>query len=494
MALSGKVETSAYEFKNGTRTVILEWTATQDFEANTTTIKWKAVGGGTYTSNPVVCELRVTIDGDVEFYKEPVSGNRVNCSIGTVLATGTKVIEHNSDGTRNVSMTIEAGIYEWKINKTGSANFTLSPIPKPSTVSATNANIGEKTTIVVVQKGQPTTHSIRYEFGLLSGYLTADGGISDSEAVFSATTILWSVPESFYSQIPNAKSGTCKLTIKTYSGTYQIGDSKTGTFVATASKESSSPVVSGNVVDSNDATKQLTGDENKLVRYHSTALCTITATPRNGSSISDKKIGGVSVSGTTREIEEIEIDSIDFRAIDSRGYESTESVAISLIPYIILTNNPVGQRTDPTSGNAKLTVKGDYFNNSFGLEQNSISVKYRVRPVGGEYGEYSVADVVVFESSYSAEADLSGLDYRKQYEIEVIVSDKLEEITKTAKINKGVPVCDWGENDFRFNVPVEFSPASFGTEPPAEAKIGQAYFRKNADGTYSILIYDGESW
>ena len=494
MALSGKVETSAYKFKNGTRTVILEWTATQDFEANTTTIEWQAVGGGTYTLSPVVCELRVTIDGDVEFYKEPVFGNRVNCSIGTVLATGRKVIEHNGDGTRNVSMTIEAGIYEWKINKTGSANFVLSPIQRSSTVSATNANIGEKTTIVVVQKGRTTTHSIKYEFGSLSGYVTADGGESDSEYVFSATTILWSVPESFYSQISNAKSGTCKLIIKTYSETEQIGDSKTGTFVATASKESSSPIVFGNVVDSNDVTKALTGDANKLVRYHSTALCTITATPKNSASISDKKIGGVSVFGTTREIEKIEIDSVEFYAIDSRGYEANESVAISLIPYIILTNNPVCQRTEPTSGNAKLTVKGDYFNNSFGLEQNSISVRYRVRPVGGEYGEYFFAEVSVFENSYSASADLSGLDYRNQYEIEVVVSDSLEEVTKTVKINKGVPVCDWGENDFRFNVPVEFSSASFGSEPPAEAKIGQAYFRKNSDGTYSILIYDGESW
>ena len=493
MALSGKVETSAYEFKNGTRTVILEWTATQDFEANTTTIEWQAVGGGTYTSNPVVCELRVTIDGDVEFYKGPVSGNRVNCSIGTVLATGTKVIEHNSDGTRNVSMTIEAGIYEWKINKTGSANFVLSPIPKPSTVSATNANIGEKSTIVVVQKGQPTTHSIKYEFGALSGYVTADGGKSDSESIFSATTVLWVVPESFYSQIPSAKSGTCKLTIKTYSGTSQIGDSKTGSFVATASKESSSPSVSGSVVDSNNATKALTGDASKFVRYHSTALCTITATPKNSASISEKKIGGVAVSGTTRTIKKIEMESIDFYAKDSRGYESSKNVGISLIPYIILTNNPIGQRTDPTSGNATLTVKGDYFNDTFGSEENSISIKYRIRPAGGSYGDYIPMEAVVSGNSYTANADLTGLDYKTQYELEVVVSDKLEKVTKTAKINKGVPVCDWGENDFRINVALRVLEACYGPNFPDNPKNGQVFFLLQ-NGSYAVKIYNGESW
>ena len=52
MALNGIVETSAYEFKNGTRTVILQWTATQDYLTDETTLYWEAVGGGTYQGNP----------------------------------------------------------------------------------------------------------------------------------------------------------------------------------------------------------------------------------------------------------------------------------------------------------------------------------------------------------------------------------------------------------------------------------------------------------
>lgn len=408
-------------------------------------------------------------------------------------------IGHNSDGSKTVTIKMSRlQIYNEDVGTLvlGEVSFTvdLTTIPRASTIGASDANIGSKSTIVVTRKSTAYTHSIAYKFGNLTGYVTAEGGISNTEVKYSTTSISWAIPTTFYEQIPNSKTGICTLTVKTYSGSTQIGDAKTDTFTVTAAQSLCAPFVSGSVVDSNSITKALTGDASKLVRYYSTAICTITATPKNSASISDKKIGGVSVSGTTREIEKIEIDSVDFYAIDSRGYEASESVAISLIPYIILTNNPVGQRTDPTSGNAKLTVKGDYFNNSFGLEQNSISVRYRVRPVDGEYGEYSFADVSVFENSYSASADLSGLDYRNQYEIEVVVSDSLEEVTKTAKINKGIPVCDWGESDFRFNVPVEFSSASFGLEPPTEAKIGQAYFRKNADGTYSILIYDGESW
>ena len=389
MALSGQVETGGYSFgSNGTRTVILKWTGKQDRDKNQTTISWEAVGGGTYTGDPVVCELRVTIDGDVAFYRDATSGNKTNCKIGQVLASGQKVITHNNDGSRRVDMKIEAGIYIWAINKDGSATFYLDTIPRASTIGAADANIGSNTTIVVNRKSTAYTHSIAYKFGSLSGYITADGKTSNSESKYSATTISFAIPTSFYAQIPNAKSGTCTLTIKTYSGSTQIGDAQTCTLTVTAPQATCAPSVSGTVVDSNDATKALTGDNSKLVRYYSTALCTITATAKNSATISDKKIGGTSVSGTTRSISKVEQNTVSFYAKDSRGYEATANVGFTLIPYVLLTNNSSGQRTDPTSGNAKLTIKGDFFNGSFGAVENALSVKYRIAQAGGSYGSY----------------------------------------------------------------------------------------------------------
>lgn len=505
---------------NNTFSLRVNWSETYETTTNKSvvtidSVQVKSTGwyGFTYYPDGLIKingEIAIEMDSNLGTHsvRTNKTGTWYTIRTGGATATGSVEVSHNTDGSKSVNIEVTGNRFAkcffytakggtdggngWSAK--GSKTVELTTIPRASTIGASDANIGAKSTIVVTQKSTAYTHSIAYKFVNLTGYVTAEGGISNTEVKYSATSISWAIPTIFYEQIPNAKTGICTLTIKTYSGSTQIGDAQTDTFTVTAAQSLCAPSVSGSVVDSNATTKALTGDANKLVRYYSTALCTITATPKNSASISDKKIGGVSVSGTTIEIEKIEIDSVEFYAIDSRGYEASESVAISLIPYIILTNNPVGQRTDPTSGNANLTVKGDYFNNSFGLEQNSISVRYRVRPVGGEYGEYSFAEVSVFENSYSASAGLSGLDYKNQYEIEVVVSDKLEEVTKTAKINKGVPVFDWGENDFRFNVPVEFSSASFGLEPPAEAKIGQAYFRKNSDGTYSILIYDGESW
>lgn len=455
MALSGQVETGGYSFgSNGTRTVILKWTGKQDRDKNQTTISWEAVGGGTYTGDPVVCELRVTIDGDVVFYRDATSGNKTNCEIGQVLASGQKVITHNNDGSRRVAMKIEAGIYVWSINKDGSATFDLDTIPRASTIGAADANIGSNTTIVVNRKSTAYTHSIAYKFGSLSGYITADGKTSSSESKYSATTISFAIPTSFYAQIPNAKTGTCTLTIKTYSGSTQIGDAQTCTFTVTAPQSACAPSVSGTVIDSNATTKALTGDESKLVRYYSTALCTITATAKNSATISDKKIGGAVVSGNTRSISKVEKNTVSFYAKDSRGYEATANVGFTLIPYVLLTNNSSGQRTDPTSGNAKLTIKGDFYNGSFGAVDNALTIKYRIAESGGSYGSYISVTPSVNGNAYTASVALSGLDYESKYNIQIVAADKLASVTKTVEIRRGIPVYDWGKNDFAFHMPV----------------------------------------
>lgn len=455
MALSGQVETGAYSFgSNGTRTVILKWTGKQDRDKNQTTISWEAVGGGTYTGDPVVCELRVTIDGDVVFYRDATSGNKTNCKIGKVLASGQKVITHNNDGSRRVAMKMEAGIYTWAINKDGSGTFDLDQIPRASTIGASDANIGAKSTIIVTRKSSAYTHSIAYKFGSLTGYVTADGGISTGEVKFDTTSVSWTIPTTFYAQIKNAKSGTCTLTIKTYSGSTQIGDAQTCTLTVTAPQAACAPSVSGTVVDSNDATIALTGDDSKLVRYYSTALCTITATAKNSATISDKKIGGAVVSGNTRSISKVEQNIVSFYAKDSRGYEATANVEFTLIPYVLLTNNSSGQRTDPTSGNAKLAIKGDFYNGSFGAVDNALTIKYRIAESGGSYGSYVSVTPTVNGNAYTASVALSGLDYESKYNIQIVAADKLASVAKTIEIRRGIPIFDWGKNNFAFHVPL----------------------------------------
>lgn len=415
---------------------------------------------------------------------------------GKAFPWESEAIPHNTDGSKTIVLSIDIDLYRSGYSVmpcSGTQNIKLTDIPRASTIGASDANIGSKSTIVVTRKSTAYTHSIAYKFGSLTGYVTEAGGVSNTEVKYSNTGISWTIPTDFYAQIPNAKTGTCTLTIKTYSGSTQIGDAQTDTFTVTAAQSLCAPSVSGSVVDSNATTKALTGDESKLVRYYSTAHCTISAKAKNSATISAKKIGGTTVSETTRSIAKVEVDSVSFYAKDSRGYEASTDVEFTLVPYVILTNNASGQRTDPTSGNAKLTIKGDCFNGSFGSVSNALTIKYRFREVGGTYGSYTTVTPTISGNSYTVTLSLSGLDYEHSYEFEVVVSDKLATVTKVVTIKQGIPVFDWGQSDFRINVALRLLGAAYGTSLPTTGKEGQVFFLLS-NGSWVIKIHDGTSW
>ena len=387
----------------------------------------------------------------------PAHGNYVLQGGGSVLLWKYDMtVVHDSDGTfldKSVSCgvlidtTFSSSGYIGTVTADGT--MTLATIPRASTIGATDANIGAVSMIAVNRKSASFTHSIQFGFGDLTGYVTESGGVSSTEVMFSATSIPWTIPTSFYTQIPSAKAGRGGLTIRTYSGTAQIGSGQSCTFVATAAEANCKPTVSGTVVDSNDVTKALTGDERKLVQYCSTALCTITATAKNSATISSKSIAGSAVSGNTRSIPNVESSDVALSATDSRGYSSSATVKATMIPYVKLTNNATGTRTDPTSGNAALNLKGNYYNGSFGAVNNTLEVKYRI----GSGGYISVTPTIS-GNTYSASIPLTGLDYTQAYDYEVVVSDKLATVSKPVTIGKGVPVFDWGESDMNINVPL----------------------------------------
>ena len=363
-------------------------------------------------------------------------------------------ISHLTDGSKTVTVELNLKGYTsgggggsgWSV--ADSREITLTHIPRASTIGAADAYIGAVSTVSVVRRSTAYTHTVAYSFGSLSGYLDAAGSHSDTAVKLTQSSIPFTLPAAFYEEIPNAKSGVCTLTCKTYSGTTQIGDAQSCTFTATAKKALCAPQVSGTVVDTNAETVALTGDENKLVRFMSAARCTITATAKNGATIAKKTIGGTTVSGTVRTITQPETGTVAFTATDSRGYKSTATAEAELVPYVKLTVNAVAKRTDPTSGNAVLTVTGNCYNGSFGLLDNTLSLRCSVN------GTDITLETEQQENTYTASCPLSGLDYTTSHTLTVTAEDALSSVSKTVTLGRGIPVFDWGEEDFCFHVPV----------------------------------------
>lgn len=427
----------------------ITWWAEQSVEGNysdiTAILTYKRnndqVTGGSWSGTLTIADqvfqgskrFNITNDGDAEAIR------------------ATARVYHDDYGALTVTISATGAIAGSTLTSTTvSGDITLDTIARASEISAINADIGSRSTVVVSRKNDGFTHSIAYSFGALSGYIDAGGNATEVEQRLSVTTVNFLLPESFYHQIPDAPTGVCTLTCTTYLGDTPIGSVQTGAFTVTAGYDNSKPVVSGSVWDANEKTAELTGDERVLVRYASVARCQIDATARNGARITSLRIGGQEVTEPVLDIPAVALENIIFEATDSRGYKTVCEVPVTLIPYVELTSNATLQRTDPTSGDAVMQLQGNCWNGNFGAQSNALTFAYTVD------GSAAVSKGLTIgqESNYQATESLSGLDYRSAHTVVLTVSDAVTSVTQTLTVSKGIPAFDWGEDGFRFNVPV----------------------------------------
>lgn len=124
MANSGSFGTGSYSVRYLT---FNWWINGQDIGGNYTDIGWNLVGsGGSTTKWYKTGNVKVVIDGEQVYY----NSTRFNLYNGTTVASGTKRIYHNNDGSRQFSAYAEAGIYTVAVNCSGSGSWWINNIPR----------------------------------------------------------------------------------------------------------------------------------------------------------------------------------------------------------------------------------------------------------------------------------------------------------------------------------------------------------------------------
>lgn len=359
-------------------------------------------------------------------------------------------VSHHADGTKE--LTLEGSFSTLSTYISGgivSAVIILPAIAKASTIGATDADIGKTSVIAVSVKSDAYCHSIAYRFGGLSGFLTADGQHSDTEVKLTNTAIAFMIPERFYDEIPDASSGLCTLTCKTYAEDTPIGEAQTAVFTVTAPEAQCGPVLTGTAEDVLEQTLALTGDATVLIPGYSAVRCLLQAQGRKGATITNMQVNGQRVTESTVLLEQVTQPPV-FWVQDSRGYTAQFAPPVTWLGYVPLTNNATVTRDDPTSGNATVTLSGSFYDGSFGAQENALTVSY---VLAGEHT--AVQPELLLESgTYRGSFSVTGLDYTKVHLLEILVKDRLGQVSQVLTVNKGVPVFDWGEGDFRFHVPV----------------------------------------
>ena len=435
------------------------WSGTQSIAGNYTdiTLSVTMMHNGMYMS---ATKVNIYIDGEhVDDLSIPsMSGNNADTA-----GTFTKRVYHDSDGSKSLYMEVNWP-YSVSTNSAGTiANLsarttvTLDPIPRTSSFAATDAAIGSVSTITIYRESTNLYHRIKVEFGSVTGYVTNTGGFSTSASTITGASVAFTIPNDFYYAIPNATKGTCKMTLYTLSGSTIIGDEVTTEIQITTVSDRCNPTVSISVAHDNSSTAALTGSNTAYIRGYSNAKCTVTATGRFGATIKSISANSTFVDNKdgTYTITPVNTDTITFTAKDSRGYSGSASVSLTLVPYIVLTNNASAGRPKPTDGSAFIQFQGQYFNDSFGVTRNTLEIKYKIEyPDGSIDPNWTTVTPTLYEDSYSAYISLSGFDYTKSFKIHTVVTDKLLTLEKTVVLKQGIPVFDWGRNDFQFHVPV----------------------------------------
>ncbi len=375
------------------------------------------------------------------------SCNGVNKSANVKLTAGGKVnqtftfsdIAHNDDGSKSVN-------WDWSIATGTSVLGTLSDsgtrmlttIPRASDITASNADIGSSTIIVINKKASSFTTTIDYKFENETSW-------TNIVTKTSTTTYGWTLPESFYNQIPNKKYGVVTLRATTYDGSTQIGDVKTTTLYATANEELCKPVISDvGQVDTCEPTVQLTGDNTKFIRYESSPFLSWEVTAKNGATITSQKLNGVEVTSPYSPLNWS--DSYTLVVTDSRGYQTTYDFNLPMVNYFYPSIVASGKRGSATSSKILLSMSGKFFNSDFGAAINTatFTCKYK-KKTDTDYTTITLSPTINTDGTFSLEDyDLGEIcDYQNQWQFSITVVDKLSIQSSNFTITKGNPIFYW---------------------------------------------------
>lgn len=417
---------------------------------------------GSYQNN---LRLTFTLNGNGVWY--PETGNNYNTGWSKEATSGWITISNKTSGTTPLTVKVDDTQNASWCHYT-SGTFDLPIDPAGSDLGAiSNFNIGTAFTVPI------TKYASMYDVLAIKINTTT---IKTIENASTSNNIIFTQSElnTIYGLTTQDQNKVFTFELKTYqnsSKTSQVGVTKTKT--ARGYIVGANPVINTkNVADVLQDTIDLTGDATKIIKYKSTAKVSVNVSGIYQATISSVKVNDInstynSTSGNWEvEIQNVETDTFAIEVRDSRNFTTSDSISATMINYIPLTVNVTATRNQPTDGKINLVINGNYFNDTFGTETNTLSLKYRYIEYGGTYQDNWITLIpTITDNTYSITTQLSNFDYQKQFEFEVKAEDLLEEKDVIEiKVSKGIPTFNWGEDFFNINgqlrinnVPINFN-------------------------------------
>ena len=395
-------------------------------------------------------------------------GHALTYNSYTVLFSWEDWIYHNPDGTKSVYI---ASYIEHAVFNSNSNGYSvkLTDIPRQANITAApDFNDEENPTI---QYSNPAGNVVTsLQAAIVADYQDANGDVFFAQyrdVPINGTSYTFELTEEERSRLRYATINlSTPLKVRFYLKTVLNGE----IYYSIQEKEmtviNADPEITCTAYDVGTASLALTGNKDILIKGFNYVEAAMSSVCKKGATIKNQTItnGSAQLVGETGGnhsmkggMNNVESGVFVYSLTDSRGKTVTATISKQIVDYIKLTCNLVAQK--PTvDGDLTFTVSGNYFNDTFGAQHNYLAVEYRYKEVNGEWTDWHLIEdgYSIQKKTYSVEYTITGLDYRKAYTVQTRAQDRCLLIESAERTVKAIPVYDWGENDFAFNVPVSF--------------------------------------
>ena len=460
--------------------IVFYWEQFSNVETNKTDVYWEVrltsdAYGAIQSTTTKSGALRLGLGS------YPIEGINYNIGPNTqkLLASAylTDEISHNLDGTGyayytlnlNVGITF-AGKYIGSVTYNGECEFET--IPRKSTVTVSGSTIiGEEMKFNFSRYGSGIRDTVTYQFGSKTGTIATDE---------YNTVVSWIIPTSFYNYLSSTETEKeCIFTIESYRGNVHTGTTEIKKMIS-INPDDCAPVLSEiSFADVNTTTVALTHDNQKIIKGFNTVQAKAKAAAQykaslkslvienEGKTVISEENYNSSTKSINEQLKNLTGGSFTIKATDTRGITSQTTYYLKTIDYTKLTCSVSDIIFNEDTGVVNVIIGGKFFKDAFDNdlpyigETNTITIQYRYRLNSGSYPStwttaYTGAgdEILNGYNNYSKNIEITGLNPKLAYYVEIRVNDKLMDITLDDRSLTIVPVFNWGKGDFQFNVPV----------------------------------------
>lgn len=346
-------------------------------------------------------------------------------------------ISHNSDGSKSIDVESSFSTSDFSpYSGWVAGGLDLTTIPRASSVSVSNYDLGQNINIVIGKKVSSFTSTLTFKIGKKYGNIVEKTNDSN---------YIWVMSDSLIKEIkasnPNTKNVSATIYCDTYNGDTKIGSTQNATFTLTIIDL---PIIENIVIEEQNT--MVSGLTTDIVKHVSKPKITVNATAPFGTTIKKYYFlkGGNTYNSDTNEyiLENIQDSFMDGDILktrftvyveDNRGNVSLETIEDrNFIDYVNLAINTTDiklARLTNVSNTVKLSLTGFVYNGLIGDSQNTVSVKYRYKlQSDSEWSSYITIPTTLEGNTFKiTDLELTGeFDYRENYDFEFYATDLLQ--------------------------------------------------------------------